>query len=746
MYKFSVALWAICLAAGAASGEDFIGDRETSTHTPSVHRIDLLDEEGSKVDPADEPSLPFSLRNTCGACHDVGKVSGGWHFNFNDGAAEAGRRGEPWLFVDAETGTQLPVSYRKWAGVYRPEQAGLRPWGFMKEFGRQMPGNLSDADEDEPDFDARWLVSGGMEINCLGCHDSNPAYDAAEYGFQLGKENLRWAPAGASCLAKVTGNASDMDEMYDYLIDPPPDDTKLIPPGVAYHKEYFGTDGKVFMDVGREIDNGRCYFCHSYREADEGDEWQMGEDVHVAAGLSCVDCHHNGLGHAIVRGYEGEEGNDNADGSYTCRGCHLETGEFGAPRPLHKGFPPLHFEKLSCTACHSGPMPRGEVFVVQTSRGHGLGNHGPARTKEMLPHIYGGLFGRGYDGKITPMRGVYPTFWGRLKDNKVEPLDLAVVKKKVGGIIGNAGSILSGLAGLDERKVKECLEALGGAGIDGEAVLVSGGMVYQLNGAGWAGYFYNEAKLCMWPVAHNVRPAGQALGAESCRDCHDKDSSFFFAAVPGDGPDMPMKPALRMVDLLELDEGYMRFFGFSFVFRPMLKVVLAVVAAGAGVLLLTYVMRMLLFVLGRVDDYGAIVKVLGGLIMLGAVVSFGAAAVTGLWPLLKGVSASGYTLAVHVSAGPVFVVCVFLLALLKADKQRLSERAGVIGKLCFWVTLAMLLPLIGSVLFSMVPVLASEAQDWLLMIHVISGIVVCVSFLGMCGRLVRITAGKRHET
>ena len=44
-----------------------------------------------------------------------------------------------------------------------------------------------------------------------------------------------------------------------------------------------------------------------------------------------------------------------------------------APRPLHRGMPTLHFDKLTCTACHSGPMPEDATTLVQTAMSHKLG-------------------------------------------------------------------------------------------------------------------------------------------------------------------------------------------------------------------------------------------------------------------------------------------------------------------------------------------------------------------------------------
>ena len=111
------------------------------------------------------------------------------------------------------------------------------------------------------------------------------------------------------------------------------------------------------------------------------EKWQGDEDVHLAAGLTCVDCHREGLEHNTIRGYEGEVNANEMAAKTSCKGCHLgdengsrpEGGRLGAPVPMHKGIPTVHFERLACTACHSGPWPDDTTYRVKTSQAHGLG-------------------------------------------------------------------------------------------------------------------------------------------------------------------------------------------------------------------------------------------------------------------------------------------------------------------------------------------------------------------------------------
>jgi hypothetical protein len=84
-------------------------------------------------------------------------------------------------------------------------------------------------------------------------------------------------------------------------------------------------------------------------------------------------------------------------------------GHYGAPRPEHKGLPPHHFEKLTCTACHSGPWPQMYAKRFQTALAHGLGLTSRERKDDDPPHIVGPVFARQHDGRIAPHRLIWTT-------------------------------------------------------------------------------------------------------------------------------------------------------------------------------------------------------------------------------------------------------------------------------------------------------------------------------------------------
>jgi hypothetical protein len=107
---------ALALYGAADPNQTLVGDESDGSRAVPVHLIDLLiadeldENKVIKITPDDKPLLPFSTRSTCGACHSYNVISHGWHFNAADPNVSPGRPAQPWIFVDAATGTQIPVS------------------------------------------------------------------------------------------------------------------------------------------------------------------------------------------------------------------------------------------------------------------------------------------------------------------------------------------------------------------------------------------------------------------------------------------------------------------------------------------------------------------------------------------------------------------------------------------------------------------------------------------------------------
>jgi hypothetical protein len=530
----------------AVFGTQMLGDESDGSKTEHPHLMNLIaisDEmagQTQEVGPNDDPMLPFSTRYTCGECHTYEYVQKGWHFNYTDPNVTPGRPGHPWLLVDSKTGTQIPVSYRDWPGAYKPEQLGMTAQDFIKYFGRQIPGGGAGEIENEAN-PMRQMVSGKLEINCLACHNANSGQDMMEvFGWaqQIAAENFRWAAASSSEFCSVTGAAAKQGDFYDPFVE---DAIKT-----TYRPGTFDESGRVHFDVGGKPLNSRCYFCHSTTNIAQENKWAEDADVHLTSGLACVDCHREGNTHQTIRGYEGElnAAEPNLAKATTCQGCHIPdkgadipyVGRLGAPVPAHKGIPEIHFERLTCTACHSGLYPKGEVQRVKTSIGHGLGLLTLDLSDEMLPHIQTPIYAAGSDGKIAPYKMVWPSFWAAMTDANVVALKLEVVKSAITSVVAGEAKYSGDWPAFTDEQITKALAALAPTA-GGKPGYVTGGKLLTLDESGnLVRRDHPAAKPYSWAVAHNVRPAAQSLGAKSCEECHSKDAPFFFSKVAVDTP------------------------------------------------------------------------------------------------------------------------------------------------------------------------------------------------------------------
>jgi len=435
---------AVALAAAMATGAAEKAEKKVA-HIPGsrftyVHTLALKDAEGGDIALDEPPVLPFSYDATCSKCHEYQTIRGGWHFNAPDPDVPPGRPGQPWFWADQVTGTQIPVSYRAWPNTWHPDELGITPWQFIQMFGHHLPGGGPGEMTKVEDPQARWLVSGAMQINCASCHSGDPGYDQVESFLQIARQNFRWAATAATPMAIVTGAAAAMPAFYDPVMPPEDEKTAAKAPTVAYDADQFDPLGRVTFDIPSQPPDTRCYFCHSITETSTArceapEVWKTDVDVHMDAGLTCTDCHRHGLDHQVTRNYPGEklaEGEPRL-ATLTCRGCHLgadsaEAGPFtqgsrlGAPVPTHVGLPTIHLEKLACTTCHSGPYPGERTTRVQTSRAHSLEFQGKHRGRHALPFIVEPVFAhREYDGTIGPQRMVWPAFWTRVATAEAAP-------------------------------------------------------------------------------------------------------------------------------------------------------------------------------------------------------------------------------------------------------------------------------------------------------------------------------------
>ncbi|HEX2973805.1 MAG TPA: multiheme c-type cytochrome [Tepidisphaeraceae bacterium] len=557
---------------------------------PFVHRIPLLNEDGTAINPTKD-TVPYSPAATCGKCHDYATINQGWHFNAKQPNVPAGRPGEPWLMLDPTTRTQLPLSYRGWAGTFRPADVGMSDWQFVKTFARHMPGGgVGETPTTQPaDPKAYWPLSGKLQNDCMICHDGGNNYSTADRELQFKQMNFKLMPTRSLGLGKISGSVATIVEEAEGEGTDPLKSKQTAK--VAWDSNKFDPEMRVTFNITRNTPSSKCYYCHTTNVvgATQPQRWHSDKDVHLAAGLSCVDCHRHGMDHDVVRGYEseGEEARNKSIAAYSCRGCHLGVegsptapvalgGKLGSPRPEHKGLPPIHLEKLACTTCHSGPWPSDTPVTLQTSFAHELGLESFHRTPQDQPRILAPVFLRGVDGKIAPNKVVWPNYWGRLQGEKVTPIPPANVKKVAKGELPNVKETdENAWTALSEEKIGKVLAALAAVKEEGEPVYVSGGLLYRRSADGkLTSAEHAAAKPYAWAMAHDVRPASQALGSRGCADCHSADSPIYFGQVMAQGPVTQQTALSKAMFELRGDNGLLAWlFALSFYFRTMLKVI-----------------------------------------------------------------------------------------------------------------------------------------------------------------------------
>jgi hypothetical protein len=357
---------------------------------------------------------------------------------------------------------------------------------------------------------------------------------------------------------------------------------------VTYETQRFNSKNEVFFDITRKISVDRCYYCHSTKSIDpkKPERWEFDEDVHLNAGMLCVDCHRHGLDHKMTRGYEQIENGDipTKGSSLTCMGCHLGSGEvenypqngrLGAPKPAHAGIPPIHFEKLACTTCHSGSWPKDETASIKTSMAHALGVPGISKSDDALPYIISPVFAEQPTGKIAPHNMIWPSYWAEKKGDVVLPLKMEVFIPIVRMSIGHIDSLATGnWPQLADSHLVKVLDSLAISGlVSGIPAYISGGKIYFLDkNKNLYQEDHEAAAPYMWPIAHDVRPAEQSLGVRGCNDCHSTNSPFYFGKVSIQTPlQMIRVENQSMTKFLNQNKVAAWIFSFSFLFRPWLK-------------------------------------------------------------------------------------------------------------------------------------------------------------------------------
>ncbi|HPI71945.1 MAG TPA: cytochrome c3 family protein [bacterium] len=566
----------------------------------------LYDEQGEIINPVLSPNIsqPYSPRQTCGKCHDYEKITQGYHFQQGkDEVAPAfmqeryrwvtspGNYGGNWCspaplyrslaLKKNEKARQIDMTSFEFitatCGYCHPgggpaelDREGNRYDQHMADPSSSMtPGGDNGLDGDY--YKAFWSETGVLEADCMLCH--LPEYNQKERQHQIDLWNFRWAATAGARLAKVEGSIKDKK-----------------PVTLVYDLSLFDAEGRLSAHLVREPRNETCLTCHAKPQwKKRGANFTSRSDVHMKAGLKCVDCHAAGSAAAdpLIRGKEEHQFGKGDDPSghvrddldntmRDCADCHLD-GYLNAPRPKHAWLPPLHLNKIACETCHI-PERGFKSAMVQVSDAYNPGpkisppakhiwtfydanlqywNHYGelaqfsvadkpvvpyrpvlARYKDKIYPVnrvhsaWPGIEEEGKPGLNQPfMRDVFAMWQRHLKD----PLQFPLLEK----IRDDNGD------GMPEVNRDEEIDAMivslrgylqqTGFDLSGKRVVwVNNDLVYYS-----AGEHRKLAKetfeaspyASVYKYSHDVYPAQAALGVNGCMDCHSTRSGFFTAPV-----------------------------------------------------------------------------------------------------------------------------------------------------------------------------------------------------------------------
>ncbi len=564
----------------------------------------LRDEAGRIINPitGENADQPYSPRQTCGTagCHDYGLITQGFHFQ--QGADEQPTADQAARYQWVSTPGLYGGTWCSPAPLYRslaPKQntsgrtidmtsfglitagcAKCHPGGGPLEYDRDghrydermrdpaaglTPGGDNNFDGDY--FKARWSETGVLEADCLLCH--LPEYSFAARNKQLDALNFRWAPTAGAGVAQVTGAVAKNEAVT-----------------VAYDARLFNPDGTFSPTMVVSPRNETCLSCHAQPGwKKRGANFRARTDVHLRAGLRCVDCHAAGSRafdpriqgrevHQFGKGDDpgGQVRNDLDNTMRQCVDCHT-SGYLGAPIPEHRGLPPLHLELLACQACHIpervvmpiqvqasdvfNPAPRVAVGGKQLWTFYGVDG-------EYRNH-YGYLEMMGYDdkptetfrpiltlyqGKIYPVNRVHSAWPGIEAEGKpglgqplmsdIRRMWLAhqadptkyprlaeITDDNADGMIEvNRPEEIDALIASVTEMLHETnwpMEGKRVVWVMNERVYSSGTEYREIPKHEWEASPYGNVH----KYSHDVYPAKAAMGANGCGDCHSSPSPFF---------------------------------------------------------------------------------------------------------------------------------------------------------------------------------------------------------------------------
>jgi len=589
----------------------------------------LKTDKGEIINPmtGENADQPYSSRKTCGACHDVDKISKGYHFMMDWDKASDDRfknTETPWLVSTGLTGGLITYGYFQMAkkkishpdeidltafefiarvpdasrGYQKPGCAGCHAGGGMMEFDRdgqrydtRLAENPELADTLDGDYyKSRWDKTGVIEPDCFLCHGNR--YHMQTRIEQTKNLNFKWIGTAASGMGKVYGKVSEGEV-----------------PKVVYNKRLFNEDGTFYMpDMVFKPESKNCLTCHASIELGKrGNSWgdPVNPDVHHLAGLTCIDCHPGDISHNFAKGnaMDGQVADDLDNTMRSCRDCHTE-GYKGATRMKHRGIRKDHLDKLSCEACHIPELKRSAVGAMFLNTGI-FGKQGQTDAKAFgdekpwKPAYVIRKKDKDKIPRITPVNAMLNTLFTNKEENGIyTPLFLSEVEKAYHQCKDKMSERKPAYDFHKPEDITLILSTLA-LTLDGNRRFTAiapqfhtGGRIYSLTSnksltieddTTWV------KKLPYFSISHNVSPADKALGAGGCKDCHSNDSHLFNGLVVTDYFGDNGKPVtVSMAKFLDLPSSVQKWNGF---FSVYLKGALPIFIAAGFILFLAGVLK-----------------------------------------------------------------------------------------------------------------------------------------------------------
>ncbi|MFZ5864557.1 MAG: hypothetical protein ACOYXY_01615 [Thermodesulfobacteriota bacterium] len=441
-----------------------------------------------------------------------------------------------------------------------------------KKFGYELSGKKPEFDGDysafsggNAQFGAPWDKSGVVEADCLICH--LPGYNWKGRSAALNGRKFRWAAtigagwAEADQFAVPRGKSGlfstkEMEKSHT-------GDSSAKSVTVDYAKNTIVDFKKLGEKITRKVPSENCWNCHNASDTKKrGRTIDPRKDIHILKMGTCLTCHPGDEQHNFAKGDEAlSTVRDDLDMTMkTCEDCHLKRAYEKAPFPKKHTFPPLHYEKIGCQACHipykdaPGELvfdnaTSGQTIILPTGRFLQFDTQFPER---WLPAL------KVHRNKIRPFKELVSNSWRDLdeKTGMAAPIPLWKIRDLKKPVLkDDDGDGVPELNSLDEIKafllaIRDATDRYGNP-ISRNPALAKGGKIYKLVGDELTSYKDEQGDSHGFNLDHNVLPAKQALGAKGCQECHSDNSSFFHRKVLVDAYDeggkVLFKPAWELM-------------------------------------------------------------------------------------------------------------------------------------------------------------------------------------------------------